>query len=360
MSLAEDIESTSPGFADDASRWQAILDRDPAADGAFLYSVRTTGVYCRPTCGSRLPRRENVAFHRTPDAAEAAGFRACKRCKPRDEPLAQARAKSIAEICRFIEEAEEPPALGELAALAGLSRYHFHRTFKAVTGVTPKDYATSCRSRRVREGLQSARSVTEALYDAGFNSSARFYATSGEVLGMSPTAFRRGGHGAAIRFAVGQSSLGLVLVAATEKGVCAILLGDDRELLLADLKARFPRADLSPADAAFEAVVAMVVGYVQSPAQGLELPLDVRGTAFQQRVWEALRGIPCGATASYAQVAARIGSPGAARAVARACAANNIAVAIPCHRVVGADGAISGYRWGVERKRALLACERTG
>lgn len=359
MTVTQQLTAEDVSRSTDEERWNAIFTRDPQADGLFYYSVRTTGVYCRPTCGSRLPRRENVAFHLTPDAAEARGFRACKRCRPREASMSLKRAQMIAGICRFIESAEEPPSLGELASMSGLSRFHFHRTFKTVTGVTPREYASSCRARKVRDGLRTARSVTEALYDAGFNSSARFYATSADILGMTPGAFRRGGKDVLIRFAIAECSLGLVMVAATDKGVCAILLDDDPQALVADLQCRFPKAQLVIGDAPFADMVAKVVDFVEAPYTGLDLPLDIKGTVFQQRVWEALRGIPCGETATYAEVAARIGSPGASRAVARACASNNLAVAIPCHRVVASSGALSGYRWGVERKRQLLESERS-
>jgi AraC family transcriptional regulator of adaptative response/methylated-DNA-[protein]-cysteine methyltransferase len=256
--------------------------------------------------------------------------------------------------CRLIEEADELPSLDALAAAAGMSRYHFHRVFKETTGVTPRAYAAAQRARRVRDELPLSGTVTEAIYGAGFNSSGRFYAASNGMLGMSPTRFRAGGAGEEIRFAVGQCSLGAILVAATAKGVAAILLGEDPDALLRDLQDRFPKARLIGGDAGFEALVARVVGLVEAPSLGLDLPLDVRGTAFQQRVWQALRQIPAGTTASYAEIARRIGAPGAVRAVARACAANPAAVAIPCHRVVRQDGGLSGYRWGVERKRALL------
>jgi AraC family transcriptional regulator, regulatory protein of adaptative response / methylated-DNA-[protein]-cysteine methyltransferase len=344
-------------FSSYDERWDAVEQRDSAADGAFYYSVLTTGVYCRPSCGARLPRRENVRFHRTRDAAERAGFRPCKRCRPNEAPLAERQAAVVAEACRAIEEAVEMPSLGALADAAGMSRFHFHRVFKAVTGVTPKAYGDAHRANRVREELAQGGSVTEAIYDAGFNSSGRFYAASAELLGMTPTEFRTGGHGASIRFAVGECSLGSILVAATERGVCAIQFGDDPDTLVRDLQDRFPKARLIGGDERFERLVAQVVGFIEAPAQGLDLPLDVRGTAFQQRVWQALREIPRGSTASYAEIAARIGRPKAVRAVAQACASNGIALAIPCHRVVRADGALSGYRWGVERKRALLARE---
>jgi AraC family transcriptional regulator of adaptative response/methylated-DNA-[protein]-cysteine methyltransferase len=344
-------------FATDEARWAALAAKDRAADDAFFYSVRTTGVYCRPSCAARPARRENVAFHATTAEAQAAGFRPCKRCKPDEASMTERHAAVIAEACRTIEAAEEVPSLAALARLAGMSRYHFHRLFKAATGVTPKAYADQHRTDRVREALATSGTVTEAIYDAGFNSNGRFYATSDKVLGMTPTRFRAGGEQATIRFAIGQCSLGAILVAATDKGVCAILLGDDPEALVRDLQDRFSRAELVGADAGFEALVAKVVGLVEQPAAGLDLPLDVRGTAFQQRVWQTLRDIPAGETAGYAQIAERIGQPKAIRAVAQACAANALAVAIPCHRVVRTDGALSGYRWGVERKRALLERE---
>jgi AraC family transcriptional regulator, regulatory protein of adaptative response / methylated-DNA-[protein]-cysteine methyltransferase len=338
----------------DEERWAAVMRRDAAADGEFYYSVRTTGVYCRPSCASRPARRENVAFHPTCEAAERAGFRACKRCRPNEAGLAGQHAAAVANACRAIEAAETAPGLEELAAAAGMSRFHFHRVFKAITGVTPKAYAAARRAERVRSELAASRTVTEAIYDAGYNSSGRFYAQSSEILGMTPKDFRAGGARAAIRFAVGECSLGSILVAATEKGVCAILMGDDPESLVLDLQDRFPRAVLTGGDCEFEATVGKVLSFVEAPGLGLDLPLDVRGTAFQQRVWQALRTIPAGATASYSEIAGRIGAPKSVRAVAQACAANAIAVAIPCHRVVRNDGGLSGYRWGVERKRALL------
>ncbi|MDI7861787.1 bifunctional DNA-binding transcriptional regulator/O6-methylguanine-DNA methyltransferase Ada [Rhizobiaceae bacterium n13] len=341
--------------------WQAIAERDAAFDGQFVFSVRTTGVYCRPSCPARHAKPENISFHLTCEAAEAAGFRACRRCYPNAASLAQKHAATIAKACRSIEDAEELPLLDELAQEAGMSPFHFHRLFKAATGVTPKAYGIAKRAERVRSGLADSRSsVTSAIYDAGFNSSSRFYEKSHAVLGMTPTDYRKGGENVVIRFAVGECSLGSILVAQSEKGICAILLGDDPDLLVRDLQDRFPRARLIGGDEVFDRLVAEVVGFVEHPSIGLNLPLDVRGTAFQQRVWQALRAIPAGKTVSYAEIADRIGSPKAVRAVAGACAANHIAVAIPCHRVVRHDGALSGYRWGVERKHALLVKEAKG
>lgn len=336
-------------------RWRSVVDRDASADGRFVYAVRTTGIYCRPSCPSRQPRPENLSFHATCEAAEAAGYRACRRCHPKGRSIADRNAAVIVEACRLIEAAEDLPKLDDLAASVGVSSFHFHRRFKAVTGLTPRAYGAAHRSRKVREELaQVGSSVTEAIYGAGFASSSRFYETSDGVLGMTPMAYKNGGKDADIRFAVGECSMGSILVALSHKGVCAILLGDDPDGLTRDLQDRFPRADLIGGDAGFENLIAKVVGFVEAPRIGLDLPLDIRGTAFQQRVWQALREIPAGQTASYTDVARRIGEPKSVRAVAQACGANAIAVAIPCHRVLRNDGALSGYRWGVDRKRALL------
>jgi AraC family transcriptional regulator, regulatory protein of adaptative response / methylated-DNA-[protein]-cysteine methyltransferase len=341
----------------DDPRWTSVVARDPAADGRFYYSVQTTGVYCRPSCAARLPRPENVRFHTTCEDAEQAGFRPCKRCKPDQPALVEQHAAKVAAACRIIEASETMPGLEDLAKHVGVSPYHFHRVFKQVTGLTPRAYATAHREKRLRHELGHSSTVTEAIFDAGYNSSARFYEKSQAVLGMTPTTYRAGGANTEIRFAVGECSLGSILVATSERGVCAILLGDDPDELARDLQDRFPRARLIGGDGAFEQLVATVVGFVEAPGIGLGLPLDVRGTAFQQRVWQALREIPSGDTASYSAIAHRIGSPNAVRAVAQACAANVLAVAIPCHRVVRNDGSLSGYRWGVERKRALLEKE---
>jgi len=338
-------------------RWASVVARDPAADGKFFYAVKTTGVYCRPSCAARTANPENVTFHRTAADAARAGFRPCKRCKPDQAPRAEQHTAMVAELCRFIESAERLPTLGELAKRSGLSAYHLHRVFKDVTGLTPKGYAAAHRARRLRQELDRGATVTDAIYGAGYGSNGRFYAESDRVLGMTPTDYRAGGTGTTMHFAIGECSLGSILVARSDRGVCAILLGDDPERLVRDLQDRFPQAELVGGDSAFEKVVAEVVGFVEAPRVGLDLPLDVRGTAFQQRVWQALREIPPGRMMSYTEVARRIGAPKSVRAVAQACAANALAVAIPCHRVVRNDGALAGYRWGVERKRALLERE---
>jgi AraC family transcriptional regulator of adaptative response/methylated-DNA-[protein]-cysteine methyltransferase len=338
-------------------RWATVLARDARADGQFVYSVSTTGVYCRPSCGARHPRPENVGFHLSAAAAAQAGFRPCLRCKPEQPPLAARHAALVAELCRRIEDAKTPPRLAELARAAQMSPYHLHRVFKAVTGVTPKAWSTACRARKLRAGLEGGAGVTAAIYQAGYNSSGRFYAESNRLLGMTPSEYRRGGGATVIRFAIGESSLGAVLVAASERGICAILLGDDADALARELQDRFASAELIGGEPEFEQWVAQVVGYVEAPRLGLDLPLDIRGTAFQQRVWRALRDIPAGTTTTYTELASRIGAPRAVRAVASACAANPLAVAIPCHRVLRQDGALSGYCWGVERKRALLERE---
>jgi AraC family transcriptional regulator, regulatory protein of adaptative response / methylated-DNA-[protein]-cysteine methyltransferase len=357
MTEARRADALKPPSRQDEARWEAVRRRDPAFDGKFFFSVRTTGVYCRPSCASRPAKRKNVAFFQTAAEAETAGYRACKRCRPDKLGAPDPQIEAVSHACARIEQAEETPKLADLAASVGLSPYHFHRVFKTITGVTPKAYAAETRARRAADGLRTAGTVTEAIYDAGFNSSSRFYETTAARLGMTPSAVKRGGEGARIRFAVGQASLGAVLVAATKKGVCAILLGDDPEALVRDLQDRFPNAEFEGGDAEFERMVAEVVGLVEAPGQRVDLPLDIRGTAFQQRVWAALRAIPPGKTVTYKEIARAIGQPKAVRAVAQACGANPLAVAIPCHRVVRTDGDLSGYRWGVERKRELIARE---
>jgi AraC family transcriptional regulator of adaptative response/methylated-DNA-[protein]-cysteine methyltransferase len=340
-------------------RWTAVVTRDAASDGSFFYSVRSTGIYCRPGCAARLPKPEHVAFHASAADAEREGFRPCRRCKP-DQPAA-ARAKRsqlIAELCRYIEAQAHKPSLGELALRAGMSPFHLHRVFKAATGITPRAYAAAKRAQRLRRSLADSSTVTEAIYEAGFASSSRFYEATASAIGMTPSRYRNGGAGSVIRFATGVCSLGCVLVAQSERGICAVLLGDEPSVLGRDLRARYPKARLEPGDADFAQVLTAVVRLIDEPSQGLQLPLDIRGTAFQQRVWAALRALPVGARISYGELARRIGEPRAVRAVARACGANPLAVAVPCHRAVDARGGLAGYRWGLERKRSLLERER--
>jgi AraC family transcriptional regulator, regulatory protein of adaptative response / methylated-DNA-[protein]-cysteine methyltransferase len=353
MMLTKSQKSAPPPVENDP-RWARIIARDKSADGYLWYSVSTTGVYCRPSCPSRPANPKNVQLHDSLESAKATGFRPCKRCNPDGPPIDAANAALVAKACRIIEESDEEPSLKKLADAIGQSPSYFHRVFKAATGLTPKEYAAAQRAKKVRQGLVSGNTVTEAMYDAGFNSSGRFYEKSTDLLGMTPSRYRAGGINEEICFAVGQSSLGAILVASSKKGVAAILLGDDPDELVRNLQDRFPRASLIGADRDYEALVSRVVGLVETPRIGLDLPLDVRGTAFQQRVWQALQEIPAGETVSYAEVAQRIGSPKSVRAVADACAANRLAVAIPCHRVVRSDGSPSGYAWGVERKQALL------
>jgi AraC family transcriptional regulator, regulatory protein of adaptative response / methylated-DNA-[protein]-cysteine methyltransferase len=348
---------STTAVADDP-RWARIVARDSTADGVFWYSVMTTGVYCRPSCPSRTANPKNVQLHATLAEARATGFRPCKRCNPEGSSLDEENGRLVAKACRLIERSNEMLSLDALASAVGRSPSHFHRLFKSTTGLTPKEYADAYRANRIREGLMKNASVTEAIYDAGFNSSGRFYEKSNELLGMTPTQYRAGGANEDIRFAVGRSTLGAILVASSRKGVAAILLGNDPDKLLRELQNRFPKARLIGAEKDYETLIARVVGFIEAPSQSLGLPLDIRGTAFRQRVWRALRKIPAGKTVTYSEIARKIGSPKSVRAVAGACAANNIAVAIPCHRVVRTDGSLSGYAWGVERKRGLLTREK--
>ena len=341
----------------DDPRWAAVLARDSAQNGKFYYSVATTGIYCRPSCGARLPRVQNVAFHESCMAAEQAGFRPCKRCKPDQADQVQQHANIVAQACRFITDAETEPTLDEIAQHVGISAYHFHRLFKSITGVTPKVYAKANQLARVRDELHKSSTITDAIYDAGFASNSRFYAQSNQNLGMTPTQYRHGGADTIIHFALGQCTLGAILVARSTRGICTIALDDTPEQLLQALQDQFPHAELIGAEADFEQQIARVIAFVDTPQIGLDLPLDIRGTAFQQRVWQALRAIPVGETVSYSELAQRIGSPQSTRAVANACSANTLAVAIPCHRVVRQNGDLSGYRWGIERKQKLLAAE---
>lgn len=345
--------TTSVATANDP-RWAAVVARDSAADGTFYYAVRTTGVYCRPSCPSRLARPENVELHATREDAERAGFRPCRRCRPDGATAAQRQSALVSGLCRLIETSDPAPTLERLAAEAGMSRFHVQRVFKAVTGVSPAAYARACRAGRLKRELVRSPDVTTAFLEAGYGSSGRFYEEAPKRLGMTPSRYRAGGAEACIRFAVGECTLGAILVACSGKGVVAIALGDDPDALVKDLQDRFPRAAMVGDDPAFMQTVATVIALVDEPRRAVELPLDIRGTAFQERVWQALRRIPAGSTVTYSGLAARLGIPDGARAVAGACAANVLAVAIPCHRVLRTDGTLSGYRWGVGRKRALL------
>jgi AraC family transcriptional regulator, regulatory protein of adaptative response / methylated-DNA-[protein]-cysteine methyltransferase len=345
-------------FLSDDDRWEALTKRDPRAYGAFVYGVLTTGVYCRPACASRLPNRENVRFFGASGDAEQAGFRPCRRCRPEAPEWEQPHSRAVMEACKRIDEAAEPLSLKELATAAGLSAFHFQRLFKKIVGVTPKQYGMAKRANRVRERLTKGATVTEAMYDAGFGSSSRFYEQATPMLGMKPSIYKNGAQNVLIRFAVVPCFLGLVLVAATEQGLCAIDFGDAAESLKENLRRRFPKAVFQDPDPQFAAMIGEVLAFLEDPHRDrLGLPLDVQGTAFQRRVWLALQQIPAGDTVSYADVASRVGKPKAARAIARACAANPVAVAIPCHRVVRGNGQLGGYRWGLERKRVLLERE---
>lgn len=343
-------------FNSDDERWNAVVGRDCRADGVFLYAVKTTGIYCRPVCSSRPPKRSNVVYFETCDQAKRRGFRACKKCKPDTSSTNQA-PKAVVEACNLMDDTEESLSLDELAAAVGLSPSYFHRLFKKTVGVTPKAYATARRAEQFREGLHRKQTVTEAMYEAGYGASSRCYEKVGQNLGMTPTQYKSGGVGQTIKFALLECYLGWVAVAATERGICMIEFGDDPDGLRREVAARFPKAELREDDPTFLEWVRQVVAYVETPSHGLDLPLDIQGTAFQRKVWETLRDVPVGTTATYAEIAQRIGKPTAVRAVAGACAANRLAVAIPCHRVVRGDGDVSGYRWGAKRKRELLERE---
>jgi AraC family transcriptional regulator of adaptative response/methylated-DNA-[protein]-cysteine methyltransferase len=340
-------------------RWISLCHRDKNADGRFFYAVRTTGVYCRPSCGARTPRPENVIFYPDEVQAEKAGFRPCKRCKPTQMSLSEQYSELVSKLCKQIETQDPPPTLNELALQNLISSFHLHRVFKAITGLTPKAYAKAHRADKVRQQLVDIKkqTITSAIYEAGYSSQGRFYEEAKQILGMTPKRFKSGGTDTHIRFAIGECSFGSILVAASSVGICSILMGDDPHSLLLDLQQHFPHADLVGADREFESWVAKVVGFVEAPQFGLDLPLDIRGTLFQKRVWKALQHIPVGKTISYRELAEKLGDPKASRAVAGACAANTLAVAIPCHRVIRQDGGLSGYRWGVERKQKLLARE---
>jgi AraC family transcriptional regulator, regulatory protein of adaptative response / methylated-DNA-[protein]-cysteine methyltransferase len=338
--------------------WAAVVSRDAGADAAFVYAVRTTGVYCRPGCASRLPRRENVAFYANPTVAEGAGFRPCKRCRPNEASSGERHLAAIGRACALIRARDALPSLAELANAAGISPFHFHRVFKEITGTTPREWGKAHRLDRFAARLDSGESVADAVYAAGFGASSRAYEAAPTGLGMTPAARRHGGRGETIRFTTVRTALGWALVAATNRGICMTALGDERASLEGELRRRFPAALIWPADAALTAWAEQIVSFITRPDKELDLPLDIRGTAFQAQVWRALQKIPPGRTATYSEIAAALGRPKSVRAVAQACASNKLAVLVPCHRVVRSDGELAGYRWGIERKRALIARER--
>jgi AraC family transcriptional regulator of adaptative response/methylated-DNA-[protein]-cysteine methyltransferase len=346
-------------FLSPDDRWQALVEREVRACGEFVYGVLTTGVYCRPTCASRRPKRDNVRFFGTSKEAEQAGFRPCKRCRPETPDWKSPQIRTVLKACKMIDEAETPPSLKDLAHACGLSAFHFQRLFKRLVGVTPKQYAAERRASLLRKHLKEDSTVTDAMYNAGFGSSSRFYEKATATLGMKPSTYKSGARDKRIRFAIVPCYLGLVLVAATSQGICAINFGDTAGALKEDLRRRFPKAEFQVPDPDFTAMIKRILTFLEAPNRTrLDLPLDVQGTAFQRRVWLALQKVPPGDTVSYADIASRIGKPQAARAVAKACAANPVAVAIPCHRVVRSNGKLGGYRWGLERKRVLLERER--
>lgn len=339
-------------------RWQAVCDRDRAFDGRFFFAVRSTGIYCRPSCPARRPSPANVVFYASGHEAKAAGFRACRKCHPDRPEQWRLNAAVITEICREIEASENIPNLDAIAHKAGFSPYHFHRMFKAAIGLTPRQYAVQYRAGRVRAGLSDGASVTETIHNNGFSSPGRFYKDADKMLGMTPGQFKSGGTSMNISYTIGESSLGKILVATTGRGICAIFIDNDDDGLVSELHRRFPKAVITPAGQNFQETVEKVVAFAESPRSGIELPLDLRGTAFQQRVWSALCDIPPGKTMTYGEIAKKIGAPDAVRAVGTACGANHVSLVVPCHRVIGKDGKLTGYRWGVERKKALLERER--
>ncbi len=349
---------TSQAQSGDDRRWNAVVARDSGRDEEFVFAVSSTGVYCRPSCPARRPRRENVRFFSHPDHAEKAGFRACLRCRPRSIS-GNPQSDSAKQICRYIEQhLDEPVTLARLGEVFHQSPFHLQRRFKAALGITPREYADSCRLRHLKRNLQAGDNVTRAMYDAGYGSSSRLYEKTASQLGMTPDKYRRGAIAATVRYAIADSPLGRMLIAATDRGVCAIQFARSDGELIEGLKREFPFAVRKPDEGGLQAWVAALLSKMAGRELDAALPLDIRATAFQRRVWTYLQSIPFGATRSYGQVAKAIGQPSASRAVARACATNPVAVAIPCHRVVREDGNISGYRWGVERKKALLKMER--
>ena len=341
------------------SRWQAVLSRDSSSDGQFVFAVSSTGVYCRPSCPSRRARRENVSFFQLPEAAERAGFRACLRCRPKETRALDNHVEMAQLVCRIIEESDgEPQTLAKLSQAVSVSPFHLQRTFKSVMGITPNQFAEECRIRKFRQSVRDGDAITQAIYDAGYGSSSRLYEGAASQLGMTPATYGKGGRGAVINYTVVECHLGHLLVAATEKGVCSVKLGDTTEQLANDLAKEFPAAKIICDDNPLQPSVRAVVDYLGHKTPHIDLPLDIQATAFQRQVWEQLRAIPYGETYSYTQLAKAIGQEKAVRAVARACATNPVALVIPCHRVIREDSSLGGYRWGLERKKQLLTDEK--
>ncbi len=348
----------------DEGYWQAFMQRDGRRDGDFVVAVTSTGIYCKPSCPSRRPKRENVAFYELPEAAEQAGFRACKRCRPQDVAANDPQVAMVRDACHYIDEAldadcQGPPSLAEVARQVGRSPHHFQRTFKRYMGISPRDYADAQRLDKLKQGLRDGNGVADALYGAGYGSSSRVYERAPGQLGMTPATFARGGKGAVIGYTLTDCALGRLLVAATETGVCMVSLGDDDAYLLSELENDYPAATLVRDEIVLDQWVKALIACIDGEEPHPDLPLDVRGTAFQWRVWQELMAIPGGETRTYKQIAERIGKPKAARAVGRACATNPVSLTIPCHRAIREDGSLSGYRWGLERKQALLDTEST-
>lgn len=342
----------------DESQWTAVLTKDARFDGQFVFAVSSTGIYCRPSCPARRARRDRVSFFQSPESAEQAGFRACRRCHPRDARAGDTQTQMAQQICRIIEENEgEPVTLSMLSEQLGVSAFHLQRTFKSIMGISPRRYAEACRVNRFKQGVRQGEAITSAIYDAGFGSSSRLYESASAQLGMTPATYGKGGRGAMISYAIVASSLGRLLVAATDKGVCSVMLGDSDAALKADLMKEFPAAEIRHDEQPLRVSLDAIVAHLKDKSPRIDLPLDIQATAFQRQVWEQLRAIPYGQTHSYSEVAKAMGQEKAVRAVARACATNPVALVIPCHRVIREDKSLGGYRWGLERKKKLLETE---
>lgn len=343
---------------DSDSQWQAVLSKDKRFDGQFVFAVSSTKIYCRPSCASRRPRRDRVSFFQLPEAAEEAGFRPCLRCKPRDAAN-DPQIDIVRQVCRLIENNDgEPLTLATLSEKVGVSSFHLQRTFKSVTGISPSQYASSTRIARFKQGVRAGEAISAAIYDAGFGSSSRLYEHAASQLGMTPATYGKGGRGARITYGIVETALGHLLVAATQQGLCSVKLGDSQAKLEEDLRDEFPAADVRADEQSLRSSIEAIVDHIEGKTTRVDLPLDIRATAFQRQVWEALRSIPYGATNSYSEIASAVGQKKAVRAVARACATNPVALVIPCHRVIREDKSLGGYRWGLERKEKLLATEK--